>query len=102
MLSNGRNNWTRKHEKNGKVVANDPDLRQEHLRDMTKSDAMKASALHLEKHGVVGQLGDLDCVHVGWKNCPVAWQGAFQGKEGKPTMILEGFSDDAICFILKI
>ena len=32
-------------------------------------------------------------MHVYWKNCPVAWQGAFDGKEKKPTIVLEGGCD---------
>jgi Plant transposon protein len=49
--------------------------------------------LHLQQHGVDGMLGSLDCMHVGWKNCPVAWQGAFQGKEKAPTIVLEAVAD---------
>jgi len=76
-----------------KIIANDPELCQEFNRDMTLADTMKASALHEDKHGIAGMVGNLDCMHVGWKNCPVAWQGAYQGKEGKPTIVLEAFAD---------
>ena len=32
-------------------------------------------------------------MHIGWKNCPVAWQGQFQGKEKVPTIVLEAVAD---------
>ena len=34
-------------------------------------------------------MASLDCMHWEWKNCPVAFAGAFQGKSGKKTVILE-------------
>jgi hypothetical protein len=50
------------------------------------------------QHGVAGMVGSLDCMHVGWKNCPVAWQGQEQGKEGFPTIVLEAVSDYNLWF----
>jgi len=47
----------------------------------------------IDEHGIQGMLGCLDCMHVVWKNCPVALQGAFTGKEGTPTIVLEAMSD---------
>lgn len=41
------------------------------------------------KRGFPGMLGSIDCMHWTWKNCPVAHAGQYQGKEGKPTMVLE-------------
>jgi hypothetical protein len=43
-------------------------------------------------------VGSLDCTHVGWKNCPVAWQGSNTGKLGKPTIVLEAMADRNIWF----
>jgi hypothetical protein len=63
------------------------------MRVMSWSDAHQITQLHLNEHGVDGMLGSLDCMHVGRKNCPVAWQGAFQGKEKVPTIVLEAVSD---------
>jgi Plant transposon protein len=63
------------------------------MRVMNRADAHRATDLHLQQHGVDGMLKLLDCVHVGWKNCPVAWQGAFQGKEKAPTIVLEAVAD---------
>jgi len=60
---------------------------------MTKADAERVTQLHFQQHGVHGMLGCLDCMHVVWKNCPVALQGAFTGKEGTPTLVLEAMSD---------
>jgi len=45
------------------------------------------------KHGICGMLGCLDCMHVVWGNYPIALQGAFTGKEGMPTLVLEAMSD---------
>ncbi len=64
-----------------------------YLRKMTKADAQRVAQLHFVKHGIHGMLGCLDCMHVVWKNCPVALQGAFTGKEGTPTLVLEAMSD---------
>ena len=38
-------------------------------------------------------VGSIDCMHWMWKNCPYAWKGAFQGKEGAPTLVLEAVCD---------
>jgi Plant transposon protein len=48
--------------------------------------------------GVEGMLGSLDCMHVYWKNWPVAWQGSQTGKPGKPTIVLEAFADYNLWF----
>lgn len=54
---------------------------------------MQTEELHNNQHGVAGMVGSLDCMHVGWKNCPVAWQGTHKGKEGHPTIVLEAMAD---------
>jgi Plant transposon protein len=38
-------------------------------------------------------LGSLDYMHVAWRTCRVAWQGAFQGKEKSPTIVVEVFAE---------
>jgi hypothetical protein len=76
-----------------RCVSSSEELRSIFLHSMTRADARRVSTLHEEKHGVRGMLGSLDCMHAGWKNCPIAWQGAFQGKEGHPTIVLEAFCD---------
>ena len=76
-----------------KILINDDDLRYKYLRDMLKSDAYNLENLHYSAHGVEGMLGSLDCMHLNWKNCPVAHQGQFQGKESMPTLVMEAVSD---------
>jgi hypothetical protein len=49
--------------------------------------------LHRDIHGINGMIGSLDCMHLGWKNCPTAWQGQFKGKEKRPTIVLEAVCD---------
>jgi len=75
------------------VMARDEDNLLLFQRQMTRADAKKASDVHQYHHGVAGQIGSLDCMHVGWRLCPVAWQGQYQGSKGKPTIILEAFAD---------
>ena len=42
--------------------------------------------------------GSLDCMHTYWKNCPVAWQGSYQVKERKPSIVLEAVADHNMWF----
>ena len=55
---------------------------------MTKEDVIRLTNLHFEKHGVPGMLGSIDCTHFFWKNFPMGWQGHYQGKEKKPTIVI--------------
>jgi len=59
----------------------------------TPLDAKEVEALHFMKHGIHGLLGSLDCSHFVWSNCPVVHHGQFQGKEGKPTIVVEALAD---------
>ncbi len=81
-----------------RIISTDDSLLSVFARAMTRSDARKVSAVHEEIHGIAGMLGSLDCMHVFWKNCPVAWQGSQTGKAGKPTIVLEGFADHNLWF----
>ena len=65
----------------------------EYLRLPTKKDVENVLKLHKTVHGVDGMFGSIDCMHTYWKNCPVAWQGSFKGKEKKPSIVLEALSD---------
>lgn len=76
-----------------RVLCQHPQIRRKYLREMSKSDAMRVSAMHKTEFGVRGCVGCLDCMHVYWKNCPVSWKGQYQGKEGYPTIILEAVAD---------
>ena len=40
----------------------------------------------------------LDCMHVHWKNCPITYQGAYQGKEKFSTLVLEAITDHNLWF----
>ncbi|KAH9457004.1 hypothetical protein Pst134EA_033051 [Puccinia striiformis f. sp. tritici] len=51
-----------------------------------------------EKRGFPGMIGSLDCMHWGWKNCPAAWKGQFQGKEKEATLILEAVVSQDLWF----
>jgi len=64
------------------IVSNNETLCSIFLRKMTRADAQRVSRMHQEQHGVAGMIGSLDCMHVCWKNCPVAWQGSQSGKAG--------------------
>ncbi len=46
-----------------------------------------------EAAGFTGCIGSIDCMHWQWKNCPSAYKGMFQGKEGALAVILEASAD---------
>ncbi|XP_057779446.1 uncharacterized protein LOC130998026 [Salvia miltiorrhiza] len=61
-----------------------------YLRRPTTADVQRIIAMHEARHGFPGMLGSPYCMHWGWKNCPVAWHGAYtRGDQGEPTIILE-------------
>jgi hypothetical protein len=70
----------------------------EYLRLPTEKDLQGIVALHNQVHGVDGMFGSIDCMHTYWKNCPVAWQGSFEGKEKRPSIVLEAISDYHLWF----
>jgi hypothetical protein len=61
---------------------------EEYLRSPNEDDLVKILAVS-EERGFPGMMGSLDCMHWGWKNCPVAEHGQYSGKEKEPTVILE-------------
>nr|XP_043639657.1 uncharacterized protein LOC122610763 [Erigeron canadensis] len=64
--------------------------RDEYLRKPTEADIERLTAKQAEVHGFPGMLGSIDCMHWGWRNCPVAWQGLYtRGDKGHPTIMLE-------------
>ena len=65
----------------------------EYLRYPTANDLVSITKLHKAVHQFDGMLGSLDCMHTYWKNCPVAWQGSYRGKEKRPTIVLEAMAD---------
>ena len=44
------------------------------------------------KRGFPGMMGSIDCTHWQWKNCPIAWQGMYQDRNHKRSIVAE-----AIC-----
>ncbi|GJT07948.1 putative nuclease HARBI1 isoform X2 [Tanacetum coccineum] len=61
-----------------------------YLRRPNAKDVERILHLHSEHHGFPGMLGNINCMHWPWKNCPVSWQGQFtQGDHGEPTIMLE-------------
>jgi len=65
----------------------------EYFHGMTPMDAKKVEEYHVTVHGVPGMPGSLDCLHFVWGNCPVVHHGQYQGKEGRPTLVVEAMVD---------
>lgn len=60
----------------------------EYLRCPTTEDIRRLLG-EAEKRGFPGMIGNVDCMHWYWDMCPIAWQGQYQGKSGKPSVVLE-------------
>ena len=80
------------------TIVTDEEIRSTYMRKMTPADARRVEALHRREHKVPGLIGYLDCMHISWKNCPMAHQGQYKGKEGHPTLVLEGMCDYNLWF----
>ena len=74
-------------------IAQSDAFKLKYMRSMNRADAYRVTALHHNQHGIDGIIGSIDCMHIFWKNCPVAWQGAYKGKEKKPSIVLEAMCD---------
>ncbi|XP_074374498.1 uncharacterized protein LOC141714901 [Apium graveolens] len=61
---------------------------EEYLRAPTPTDLRRLLARG-EQMGFPGMIGSIDCMHCEWKNCPSGWGGAYSGRKGRPTIILE-------------
>nr|XP_043632940.1 uncharacterized protein LOC122604103 [Erigeron canadensis] len=62
----------------------------EYLRRPTAQDVQRLVSKHEHIHSFSGMLGSIDCMHWGWRNYPVAWQGQYtRGDKGHPTIMLE-------------
>ncbi|KAL8547120.1 hypothetical protein ACS0TY_006731 [Phlomoides rotata] len=48
-----------------------------YLRTPTTTDVQRLYEMHEQRHGFPGMLRSLDCMHLQWKNCPVAWKGQY-------------------------
>ncbi|XP_074376700.1 uncharacterized protein LOC141718218 [Apium graveolens] len=60
----------------------------EYLRAPTLADLRRLLARG-EQRGFPGMIENIDCMHWEWKNCPSGWGGAYSGRKGRPTIILE-------------
>jgi hypothetical protein len=65
------------------------------LRLPSRADFQKQLDINAAR-GFPGMFGSLDCMHWTWKNCPVAWQGQFQDKDGVRSIILEAIADQSL------
>ena len=66
-----------------------------YLRSPTEDD-IKRILLRSGKRGFPGMLGSIDCSKWRWKNCPTAYHGQYEGKEGEPALTLEIIADDTL------
>uniref|UniRef100_A0A0D3ECQ6 DDE Tnp4 domain-containing protein n=1 Tax=Brassica oleracea var. oleracea TaxID=109376 RepID=A0A0D3ECQ6_BRAOL len=60
----------------------------EYLRRPTPEDLQRLLYIG-EQSGFPGMVGNIDCMHWEWKNCPTAWKGMYSRGTGKPTIFLE-------------
>ena len=60
---------------------------------MLREDAEAVRKLHKDKHSVDDMAFLLDCMHMFWRNCPIAWHSMFQGQKGKLTIVCKAGID---------
>ena len=65
-------------------------LRLPNLKDIQKMEQQYRA------RGFPGAIGCIDCAGWKWKDCPVAWQGAFKGKDKVPTVRMEVLADESL------
>ena len=53
---------------------------------------MEAEMKVNETRGFPGMLGSIDCCHWEWKNCPIAWQGMYQDRNKKRSIVAEAIA----------
>ncbi|XP_026419845.1 uncharacterized protein LOC113315810 [Papaver somniferum] len=68
-----------------------------YLREPTPKDVQRLLAENAER-GFPGMLGSVDCMQWPWKNCPVAWQGTYRGKEKHSSLVLEAVASYDLWF----
>ena len=79
-------------------IAHNPVLHAHYLCTCMEKDEKCVSLLHEDVHEIPGMLGSLDCMHVHLKNCPITYQGAYQGKDKFSTLVLEAIADHNLWF----
>jgi hypothetical protein len=60
----------------------------EYLRSPNPEDITRLLAIG-ESRGFLVMLGNIDCMHWKWKNCPNAWRGMYSGHIRELIIILE-------------
>ena len=64
----------------------------EFLRQPTRRDIERVMA-RMEARVFPCCIGSVDCSHFVWKQCPKAWQGQYQYKDGKRSIVMEIVAD---------
>ncbi|KAK9074011.1 hypothetical protein SSX86_006606 [Deinandra increscens subsp. villosa] len=73
--------------------------RDEFLHSPTSHDLALLYEAHLERHGLPGMIGSIDCMHWEWRNCPTKYRGQYhRGDHPKPTVILEAVASQEMWF----
>jgi len=75
------------------AIANNDIMQSKWLRPMSREDAEAVRKLHKDKHSVDDMAFLLDCMHMFWRNCPIAWHSMFQGQKGKLTIVCKAGID---------
>jgi hypothetical protein len=78
------------------AIAQDQEFKDHYLRPLNRVDARRVVQQHLDRHGVAGMIGSLDCMHLVWRTCPMAWHGQFKGKEKVATVVVEALADKTL------
>lgn len=79
-------------------MANDVAVTAKIHRIMTCQDLARVMEMHRIQHGINGLAFSIDCWHLNWKNCPSAWKGQLEGKEGIATLVMEAGVDYNLWF----
>lgn len=56
------------------AMFNDEAIKGKYRRTMCRADLERVMRMHHKHHGVNGMAFSIDCWHLHWKNCPVAWK----------------------------
>jgi len=67
------------------------------MRSPTDEDLRKI-LVRSERRGFPGMMRSIDCCKWLWKNCPTAYHGQYEGKEGVPAVTIEAIADDCLWF----
>lgn len=60
----------------------------QYMRNPSVEDLEEILRINAQR-GFPGMIGSIDCMHWSWKNCPTAWKGQYQGRNGEASTILE-------------